>query len=405
MRVFRTGAWIWIGYLAAMAFMDTSIYAAAPKDAVVSYYLANGGLVLAFLSLSYSPWIRSHARIFGPVMIFLASIAPILVNYLFDLHLPQAPLANMEGMVLRQLPVLFVGLVLVAWHYNAVAMIGYSLTTCALDLALNYLLVSFDRPRFTPLLYVVTVRTIAFIVVGIFVHQLIAILRAQHNALRAANLELVHHASTLETLVTSRERNRLARELHDTLAHTLSGLAVQLETTKAYWSDRPETALLLLQQSLDTTRSGLDETRRALKSLRASPLEDLGLRLALRQLAEAGAARGGLELDLSLPDDPPALPPDVEQTIYRVAQEAIENVIKHSGARRLAVRLAAGDGDVSVTVRDDGRGVDMAEAGAPGHFGIAGMRERALLAGGTLTIEGMPGQGTTVRLTLKGCRP
>ena len=111
-------------------------------------------------------------------------------------------------------------------------------------------------------------------------------LREQGELLRQANAQLTHYASTLENLTVSRERNRMARELHDTLAHTLTGLSVTLETVKAYWDVDEDKARGLLDKSLETTRTGVEETRRALKSLRASPLEDMGLTLAIQKMAE-----------------------------------------------------------------------------------------------------------------------
>ena len=102
----------------------------------------------------------------------------------------------------------------------------------------------------------------------------------------------------MEDLAISRERNRIAQELHDTLSHTLSGLSVQLETMKAYWEVDPATARKRLDKSLAATRSGLEETRRILMALRAKPLEELGLIPALRQMAEEATAKAGITLDI-----------------------------------------------------------------------------------------------------------
>jgi len=100
-------------------------------------------------------------------------------------------------------------------------------------------------------------------------------LRAQRASVEQANLQLRHYAGTLEQLAISRERNRVARELHDTLAHTLTGIIVQLEATKAYWEVDHQTAGTMIQTALDSARAGLQETRRALRALRASPLDEL----------------------------------------------------------------------------------------------------------------------------------
>lgn len=404
--VFRTAAWMWVGYLLALALMDTFIYASRPLQPILWYYLVNGLPALVFLGLAYSPWLSTRPGVVTPCMIGLISIPPILFNRLFDLRLPQAPLSNVEGMMLRQLPVLFVGLILVAWRYNLRTMLVYILFTYGFELVLSALPLDLasDRERQVALYFVITVRTISLFVVGIFVNRLIARLRLQQESLRTANHQLAHYASTLETLAVSRERNRLARELHDTLAHTLSGLSVQLETARAYWEVDPETAHQLLVESLSATRLGLDETRRALKALRASPLEDLGLRLALQNLAQAAAERGRLELELVLPDQIASLSPDVEQCIYRVAQEAIENTVNHANAHTLSVRLSIQESGIALAVQDDGAGTNLMQAEQAGHFGLAGMRERAQLVGGRLAVSTQPGQGTCIQLFIEGYR-
>jgi signal transduction histidine kinase len=169
---------------------------------------------------------------------------------------------------------------------------------------------------------------------------------------------------------------------------------------KAYWDVDPEAAQAMLDKSLGATRSGLQETRRALKSLRASPLDDLGLVLGLRKMAEEAAARANLQLDLSLPDRLVSLSPDVEQTIYRVAQEAVANVTHHANAQTLTVQLSVNEAKVSLLVRDDGLGFNVQQDEEAGHFGLPGMRERAQLVSGKLTITSKPGQGTTIHLTV-----
>ncbi len=400
-RVFRTAASVWICYLVSLVMMDILIYSGRPMQPVLWYYVINGAPAFAFMGLSYSSLIKKQVRIMTPVMILLISITPILLGYALDLRLPAAPLANVEGMVLRQLPVLFVGLTLVAWRYKLRTILLYSLVTYAFEMAIVNFIVQLAE-RQVVLYYVLTIRTITLVVVGIFINQLIIRLRSQQEALKSANNELAHYASTREFLAISRERNRLARELHDTVAHTLSGLVVQLETVKAYWDVDPQSAYKLLEQSLNATRSGLQETRRALKALRASPLDDLGLLLALNNLSEEAAKRGRLELELVLPEQVPSLSPDVEQCIYRIAQEAIENVVNHANAKNLSVRLIVQNAQVLLVIKDDGMGANLAQSKQAGHFGLSGMLERAEIVGGVLTISSQPGQGTCLQLKIKG---
>lgn len=404
-RVLRTAAWTWAGYLTCLGLVDVLIYARRPffpAGPLLWYYLANGAPVALFFLLAYSPQARTRAAMIMPWMIGLISLTPILFNYIFDVRLPEAPLSNIEGMVLRQLPVLFIGLILVAWHYSLVTMLAYSLVLNGFELGLGFWFGPFDPERMAAFFFVTVVRMVAFAVVGVFINLLVGRLRQQQAALRQANIELARYAGTLETLATSRERNRLARELHDTLAHTLSGLSVQLETVKAYWQVQPETAYELLLQALGTTRSGLDETRRSLKALRSTPLEDLGLCLALQELAQGAAERARADLRLRLPEQDLTLAPDVEQCVYRVAQEAVENVVRHAQAHTISLSLEAFDGAICLAVEDDGQGVDFSTVEQAGHYGVVGMRERAALAGGELHLISRPGQGTRVELRIKG---
>jgi signal transduction histidine kinase len=233
--------------------------------------------------------------------------------------------------------------------------------------------------------------------------RLIAAQRAQRRSLTEANARLAHHAATLEQLAISRERNRLARELHDTLAHTLSGLAVQLEATRSLWERDPGGARALLDASLVATRAGLSESRRALQALRAAPIEELGLLRALQRMAESAAERSGLALDLRLPERDLELPPDIEQCIYRVAQEALENVVRHAEASQVAVHLLYDRQRAALLVRDDGQGFDSTQVDATQRLGLRGMRERARLAGGQLELTSQPGVGTSIHLIL--CKP
>ncbi len=402
-RVMRTAAWMWLLYLTSLAVVDMAIYASKPLLPIVWYHVINALPALIFLGLAYAPRLSKRSGAVAPVMILLISLAPILTNHLLGLRLPPAPLSNLEGMVLRQLPVLFIGLVLVAWHYRLAVMILYSVATNLFELALVFALNRLEDPRFIAFYFIIIVRTVCFLVVGVFINQLIIGLRAQQESLRNANNQLAHYASTLESLTVSRERNRMSRELHDTVVHTLSGLSVQLETTKAYWQVNPQIALNLLDQSLEAVRSGLQETRRAIRALRASPLEDLGLAKALCSLVESAGQRGRLDTQLRLPDGDIFLAPDVEQCLYRVAQEAVENVVHHAGARHLTLDLEVKGRDVELRVGDDGVGF-RPEAGAPpGHFGLAGMRERAQMVGGALVVDSVQDAGTTVRLIIKGC--
>jgi signal transduction histidine kinase len=146
----------------------------------------------------------------------------------------------------------------------------------------------------------------------------------------------------------------------------------------------------------------LDETRRALKALRASPLEDLGLVLGIQKLAESARDRGNLQLEMTLPVQPPSFSPDVEQCIYRVAQEAIENVLHHANAQKLTLALDFNQDGALLSIQDNGLGFKPGKKNLSGHFGLSGMKERAQLVGGELRIDSYPTKGTTIQLAIKG---
>jgi signal transduction histidine kinase len=398
-RLLRLAVALWLGYLLALALIDHLFYPHPVFPPL--YYLINGFDASVVLGLVMWPRGRTWlGRAFLPLVIGLMSVMSIVTGNLVPL--PPSPANSPEAIMLRLMPVLFMALVLTAWQYRWRYVIlfigGIALFTMGLHLL-------FFRPGGSSLLPPVTVlviQTVSFLVVGYFISVLMSRLKMQQDSLAQANAQLTHYTSTLEDLTISRERNRMARELHDTLAHTLSALSVQLETVKAYWDVDPAAAQQTLNKSLAATRSGLQETRRALKSLRASPLDDLGLALALRKMAEETAARANLKLDLSLPEQLPALSSAVEQCVYRVAQEAMANAAHHANAQTLIVQVLANGPRVSLLVRDDGLGFNVEQGETSRHFGLPGMRERAQLVGGQLAIDSQPGQGTAIQLTIEG---
>ena len=191
------------------------------------------------------------------------------------------------------------------------------------------------------------------------------------------------------------ERARVARDLHDEVNQSLTGLLLRLEAAR-------EAAPLELEDELAETKALANQAMRELLSLarqlRPTALDDLGLAAAIGgQVEQLG--RGEIEARLEVEGDFSDLGDDAQLVVYRVAQEALSNAARHSGATEVEVRLRrAGDGGVALEVTDDGRGFAFDEQQRG--LGIGGMRERALLVGGELTIESRPDAGTTVRLTV-----
>ncbi len=363
-------------------------------------------LALLVASFAYLSWPRLE-RWLGALYLPLAlafSVTLTLVSAAVVMRLRVHAGIRAEELVRSSwlvMVLLLVPLVLVAWQYGFRRVLWFCLLTTVADLALTVPVATGNRPLLATLVAIAVVRALFFLPVGGAVARLMDAQRRQRAALAEANARLARYATTLEELAVTRERNRLAYELHDTLAHGLSGLAVQLEAMSALWATQPETARTMLTEALAATRTALQEARRAIGALRASQLENLGLARAVRELAEATAARTGLQLDLHTPETLDGLSPEAEQALYRIAAEAVANVARHAEARRLTIRLEASDPHVRLLVQDDGRGFDPATASDTGRFGLYGMRERARIIGGELEIVSAPGRGTAVRLTVR----
>jgi two-component system sensor histidine kinase UhpB len=188
------------------------------------------------------------------------------------------------------------------------------------------------------------------------------------------------------------ERLRVARELHDEVGQTLTGVLLGLARVSRH---APLDLAQPLEQLLETTRASIDDVRRIAQRLRPEPLEDLGLAVALLALSRQMREQSGLRIACRIPADLPPQSPERELIVYRVAQEALTNAIRHSGAASMSIALQLRSDRLTLSVRDDGRG--MREGHREGG-GMRGMRERAGLVGATLQITSAPHAGTEVRL-------
>ena len=191
------------------------------------------------------------------------------------------------------------------------------------------------------------------------------------------------------------ERVRIARELHDEVGQALTAVVLQLDRA----GRRPDAGMLDdVVQARESVRSSLEEVRGIARRLRPEALDDLGLPSALAALTNDVTRRTRLPVSRSIAPGLPALAPDEELVIYRVAQEALTNVVRHAAAGRAELTLGVRDGRVELVVRDDGSGFGPRSAiqGA----GLLGMRERAVLIGADLEVTGAAGRGSSVRLRL-----
>jgi signal transduction histidine kinase len=388
----------------AMAYFAVLVAVAALREnpfqfPFIRWSFLNFLLYLVLYLYFSSPRLRErNASWYLPAALGMAAAFPVLANTVIYLEAPERTLPFLIQSSWMSFPVLLVPLVFIAWQYRFRYVILFIVLAALLEECL-----------LLPLLWPVSlenitiagqplIRAFSFGVVGHIVVHLMDTQRAQQRALLQANLELYRNGDALQRLAVSRERNRLARELHDTLAHSLTALSVSLEAMKTELPSAGSGLADMLGRSLKIAREGLTDTRRALKALRADVLEDLGLPLAVRQMAETAAARAGVILEADLNERLPGISPALEQEMYRVAQEAVENAVHHAGARTLRVELHRRGKELELIVRDDGAGFDPDQVESSDHLGIRGMRERAEAAGGTLEIDSREDAGTTVKV-------
>ena len=213
--------------------------------------------------------------------------------------------------------------------------------------------------------------------------------------------------ATLEARVA--ERTRIARELHDTLLQRFHGLLLQFQAAFNLLPDRPRDSRQILSGAIDQVAEAITEGRDAVQGLRASTLETNSLAQSLRALAEDLANENGhaTTAHIDVQGRPQALHPLVRDETFRIAAEALRNAFRHAGAARVDVAISYDVRDFRLRVRDDGNGMDAAvmDAGSrEGHFGLSGMRERAAVVGGVLTVRSPADSGVEVDLRIPAAR-
>jgi signal transduction histidine kinase len=401
LRVFRA----FVGIRLLLIMITIPLQAILPRQRISLYLiliLIEAAGLLIYLSW---PWLQDKlGKAYLPIGLIYASASSIAESALTMLLrgaglIPGDPATR--GFI-GLLVLLLIPLILVSWQYRLRHVIFFILGTSLFELLLTVPIARFADIRIGFLLGLLLIRDLVFLLTGSIINRLVQESREQRMALATANTELAEHAATIERLAISQERNRLARELHDTLAHTLSGLAVQLEAIHSTWSGDPEAAHMMLRRSLTLTREGLRESRRAIQALRPSPLEELGFLPALRRLATDAADRRGLRLEVRLPERALNLEARVEQALYRIAEEAISNTLRHAEARTLNLRLEKRDGQLEMEIVDDGIGFDVHAVGDSDRYGLRGMQERSLSVDAKLELSSAPDGGTRIHLILGG---
>jgi GAF domain-containing protein len=221
---------------------------------------------------------------------------------------------------------------------------------------------------------------------------------AHRAGLAMQNARLFEQA---QQVATAEERQRLARELHDAVTQTLFSASLIAEVVPRLWERNPEEGRVRLEELRRLTRGALAEMRTLLLELRPAALVETPLGQLLRQLAEATASRTNLQIDVSAPEDLGLLAAEIKIALYRIAQEALNNTSKHSGARHAEVHLRPHPSGLDLHLLDEGRGFDPGRT-PPGHLGLGIMQERARAIGAHLRIQSKPGRGTHVYVRWRG---
>lgn len=217
--------------------------------------------------------------------------------------------------------------------------------------------------------------------------------RALEATMRERELRILY--AQAQELAAFRERHRLARELHDSVSQALYGISLGAHTIQEVLesrSEQPEQAMASLAYVIALTEAGLAEMRALIFELRPESLETEGLVAALTKQIAVLQTRYKLTVDTNLCAEP-ELPLERKEALYRIAHEAINNTVKHARANMIILRLSDLGNEVSLEIGDNGRGFNP-DGIFPGHLGLTSMRERAIKAGGTITIESDPGKGT-----------
>ena len=213
--------------------------------------------------------------------------------------------------------------------------------------------------------------------------------------LRQSREQLRQLSASLQA-VREEEKTRISRELHDELGQALTGLKMDLAQLVSQLKPEQETAIGQAGAMKKLIENTVASVRRIATELRPLMLDDLGLLATIEWLVNDFATRSGIAVDLALPEEEFEFDPELSTALFRVLQESLTNVARHAGADRVRIMLSGTERDVRLTVDDNGKGIETSLEGTPKTFGLLGMRERASMLGGELTVRSNPGAGTSI---------
>ncbi|MEH2182595.1 sensor histidine kinase [Nostoc sp.] len=222
-------------------------------------------------------------------------------------------------------------------------------------------------------------------------------LEIAHQQLEITNQQLCQYALRIEDQATLQERNRIAREIHDGLGHTLAAQTIQINNTLLFWQSNNDKALTFLKQAKELGAEALLEIRRSLSVLRSNPLQGQSLELAIEKLLTDFQQTTGIEPSCKI-DLPHILPTEVNTALYRIVQESLTNICKHAEATNVTVKLLAHAGMIHLSIEDNGKGFNPTQNTTG--FGLQGMRERTVALGGQLNLHSQLGTGCCISVSL-----
>ncbi|MEH2248123.1 sensor histidine kinase [Nostoc sp.] len=222
-------------------------------------------------------------------------------------------------------------------------------------------------------------------------------LEIAHQQLEITNQQLCQYALRIEDQATLQERNRIAREIHDGLGHTLAAQTIQINNTLLFWESNNHKALTFLKQAKQLGAEALLEIRRSLSVLRSNPLQGQSLKSAIEKLLTDFQQTTGIEPSCKI-DLPHTLPTEVNTALYRIVQESLTNICKHADATSVTVGLLAFAEMIHLSIEDNGKGFNPTQNTTG--FGLQGMRERAVALGGQLNLHSQLGTGCCISVSL-----
>ncbi|AVH69784.1 histidine kinase [Nostoc sp. 'Lobaria pulmonaria (5183) cyanobiont'] len=221
-------------------------------------------------------------------------------------------------------------------------------------------------------------------------------LEIAHQQLEITNQQLCQYALRIEDQATLQERNRIAREIHDGLGHTLAAQTIQINNTLLFWQSNNDKALTFLKQAKELGAEALLEIRRSLSVLRSNPLQGQSLKSAIEKLLRDFQQTTGIEPSCKI--DVPHIPTEVNTALYRIVQESLTNICKHAEATSVTVKLLAHAGMIHLSIEDNGKGFNPTQNTTG--FGLQGMRERSVALGGQLNLHSQLGTGCCISVSL-----